>query len=725
MVSVLVQRQQREAATRKERLLAARRTAAELSVRQARAYQSQKRQQELCVREDARAMWVQAQAREVATIDSVIARNAAAGDAARHAAGDFEAALQTEACAEDVAWQAERQLEAARHRLAVVYTRSIAHERTRPAREAEQRRTAVSAVEEACTARVVAAAKASPPRPALAVLSSLRAPAMATHTPHASIPVPQRARSPAAADAAADSRAWRMSDAAPHAHVTLHRAAPASSDAEETPAASARVEACAFAEAAADALEEGPAQHRTAQARAAERAAAALQLQHDRRQREAAEAQARRERLAAVRAHYREPRPVEERDVEEGGPTAAEGEGGEEAKTAQQEAGGDSGVREPHASERGVQLQAGHAQRGGTSAVSPSSRSGPRTHQRQPDHQQQPHRPVHRGAPPRLSSDQQAYLRSEAEFQAAFLDAPAVMLRLDEQQPREAPLSELLRPVKVADLLYAVAHGPAATPPPTELPSSGPAAARLGTRVLPSAPLHLRSLNALGPADGAAEEVGEEEVAEAEALAPAVGAHQVGTVSHSEGSGSAAVAHAPPASMHHTPPSSPTPSPMRDAAAAVVALSPLTPLPHSAGALGRASPILMEAPMRVATPTGPDVRTRSVSPPVAEEHSSAPLAAASAASSLQAHTPVQQHPEAQRSARVSALTSPATASSRSGAASQDTSRDSSSFTASSSSLPDDSVSTAASSRVPMPVMTAEQLKLALLRLRSRIRSTPV
>ncbi|KAG5507714.1 hypothetical protein JIQ42_08002 [Leishmania sp. Namibia] len=741
MVSVLVQRQQREAAMRKERLLAARQAAAALSIQQARAYQTQKRQQEACVREDARQLWLQSKAHDVAVIDGLMARAATEQGEAQEAAAHHEAKLQMEAYKEAAAWQAERQLEAARHRLAVAFTRTEAHRRAKPAREAEQRRAGVRMTEKARAARVAAAAPAA--CSLWSALGSMQAAPAATHVPHAGVPVPQPRRESLRAAAASLDRAaladaipaaqssprrWRLSHVAPHVHVTLHgaparrftdheeceRSAPVAADDVVPASADAYAEECAAAqEQRAEMLKEG-------QERAAQRAASVLRQQHAKERLQQEEERAQRERLATVKAHYRHPR-------EEG---ATNG----DTRTAATTAGGSANSTLDH----------------------------------------QPRQPHSQRAPQRPTRHQQAYLKGEEEFRAAFVEAPSVVVRLDEQPPCRAPLSDLLRPVKVAELLYSIAH-PVLTDvtPPTPAPHGGSGTAAASSppfpnrgevspsarhpsraRVLPSVPLHMLPFGHHSSAARATAEAAPAPTDKSAATAPLSSGEgscaspppaprgSSGTQSHSLHA--SAEASAALSTMQGDAPLSPeslrrTPSPEKAAfPEELVALSPLTPAPRDGSACVAAS--LSTPPQCSGETLGGlgqaafNMGTSDAAMAYRQQPLEAPggrwavsaSANASVSSSMTERTPVRDRhrccatsPSSLSSSSTATTETAEPASDSSSPYSVEGSSSSSSIDASTSS---GSASSGASSSYRMPVMTAEQLKLALLRLRSRIKS---
>lgn len=757
MVSVLVQRQQRETAIRKERLRAARQAAAALSIEQARAYEKQKRQQEACVREDARQLWLQSNARDVAAIDGLVARATTEQGEAQEAAGHYEANLQAEAYEEAGAWKAERQLEEARHRLAVAYTRTDAHERAKPAREAEQRRAAVRVTEKVRAARVAAAAPAA--LSLSSVLGSMQGAPVATHVRHASVPVPQPsleslrnvAASPtgaalgnAAPAAPLPLRRWRISHVAPHVHVTLHGAPThrvtareenevstlAAADDEVPASAGAYAAECAAVQQQRDeVLKDG-------QERAAQRAASLLRHQRAKELQEEEEQQAQRERLAAVKAHYRHPH-------EEGTPSGGK---------------------------KGAALEGGTYPATVATGSSSSSSGSPNHQHRRPQGQRTPQRPA---------CHQQAYIKGEEEFRAAFVEAPPLVVRLDEQPLRRAPLSELLRPVKVAELLYSIANSVPVDPTPStqaphhgsgaasalspsfpmtgELPPSAQPSAR--ARVLPSVPLRMLPLDERSSAARAtAEAAPEDKAAAATPLSTGEDGCSLPPPPAPRGSSGA-----PRASLQASAGASAAPSPMRldvpvnrashartpspEKAAAVeevVALSPLTPVPPAAAicvAESPSSPPCAEGTLRELAQSAANTGVSDVAMAYRQQpltvsggrratsaHANA-SASPSALSSMMERTPA--HHRHRRSATPpSSLSSPTTTTttetaeplsgSSSPASVGGSSSSSNGIDASSSSY--GSASTSGSSRHPMPVMTAEQLKLALLRLRSRIRS---
>ncbi|XQJ24517.1 hypothetical protein NXY56_000408 [Leishmania guyanensis] len=748
MVSVLVQRQQREAAMRKERLLAARQAAAALSIQQARSYQRQKQHQEACVREDARQLWLQSNARDVAVIDGLVARATTEQGEAQEAAAHYEASLKAEANEEVAAWQAERQLEAARHRLAVAYTRTEAHERMKQAREAEQRRAAVRVTEKARAVRVAAAAPAA--LSLSSVLGCMSAAPVAMHVPGASVPVPQASRTslrtaaaPTAGVTPVDApRRWRISHAAPHAHVTLHSApthhvAPreegersvmaAVDDVVPASAGTYAEECVAVQQQRDDVLTDG-------QERATRRAASVLRQQRAKELQKQQEEQAQRERLATVKAHYRHPR---EESVPSGGKEVTGMEGGTHPVTATTGSSSNGSLDDQH-------------------------------------HHPQPQRPLQR-----LTRHQRSYLKGEEDFRAAFVEAPPVVLRLGEQLPRRAPLSELLRPVRMEELLYSTAHADprnltlstpvphygsstaaAVVSPPfpmaAEMPPSMQPSAK--ARVLPSAPLRMLPLDhCSSPACATTES------------APADKDAGVTPLSIGEKSASPLPAprdpnDAPPTSLHVSPAGSTALSPMRvgvlvghgslgrmtspERAAGteeVVALSPLTPVPPATSACVAESPSSPpkhsgEAPgelgQGVTSMGASDATLAYGQQPLAEPEGRWATSARATtpalppvSSSMTECTPVRHRYRCNAtppsSLSSSSATTTETAEPVSGSSSPTSVGSGSSSGIDASSPSNETTSSGGSSRYPMPVMTAEQLKLALLRLRSRIKSVQV
>ncbi|KAG5511383.1 hypothetical protein JKF63_07346 [Porcisia hertigi] len=737
MVSMLVQRQQREAAMRKERLLAARQEAAALSIRQARSYQNQKRVQETCVREDARQQWLESQTRDVAVIDGLLVRISTEQGEAQEAAARCKAHLQAEACKEAAAWRAERQLEAARHRLAVAHTRVEAHERAKLGHETELRRAAVREMEKVRAAR--AAATAPAPFSLSSVLGSMQAPSVATHAPVASIPVPQPSReplrtaAPSKAGAAPDDaplatqsapRRWRMSQVAPHVHVTLHgatthRAATSEkTDIGDVTAADEAVPASAdaYAKECAAIQQRKSKLLKDGQERAAQRAASVLCRQRAMELQQQEEDYAQKERLAAVKTHYRHP--FEEK------PTTDSGEG---------------------AAAKGDACTATAV---GTTTTTTTTTS---------DHPPKPQNPSHRP-----TRHQQAYLKGEKEFRAAFVEAPPVMVRLDEQPPRRAPLSELLRPVKMTDLLYSLAHrlpADAVTLTPTQKDEFGasPAVSRHSSmtggapkavqpsaraRVLPSVPLRTLPLDhrtSVSPETTEPAPAGKTAVdaplsnSEEACVSPPPPRRDSNDPLRAPLHASAEALTAPSTMQldvqvdYTSPPR--TPSPKKDVAAEeVVAISPLTPVPLSCA----------EVPL---ADLGDEPTGRSA-PDAIVTHQKQPLAALggrwtpsghpststslSESSSRKERTPGHHRhnrsftPSTPLSTSIAATSEATDLASGSSSASSEESSGTSGIDASSSSK--DSSSIGGSSCYSMPVMTAEQLKLALLRLRSRIRS---
>ncbi|KAK7198070.1 hypothetical protein NESM_000762700 [Novymonas esmeraldas] len=672
MVTVLVQRQQREAAMRKERLRAARAAAAELSVQRARAYATQKQQQEARVHEDARQLWVESRLRDVAAIDGLVQRAVAVRGEAVAAAASLEAELQSSAREEATAWQAERQLESARARLAAAYARAEEHERLKPTQEAAQRRAAVRAGERARAARVVAAVATS----SRSVLESLQAPPVATGVPRASIPVAQPMRSPPSATPP-PCRPWRLSDAAPHAHVDMYAAPTQRSDDDH--AATAAAAADTHAAECAAAQQDKAQLLRDSQERAVQRAASVLRSQHATEQQRQEAQQAHRERLAAVRVQYRHPRRENEDEDDGDGVSAAPAEA---ASSGELSVGVGGGPRSPPTRAAAAAADA---------VIGEAEDQSRRQHHRLA---QQPTRPTRH---------QQVYWRGEEAFRAAFVEAPPVVLRRgDDVAPRRAPLSHVLQPVALADLLYTGAappHAPAAAAMQQPLASAAVAsldgrpttAPTMHARVLPSAPLHVAALQhssvAAVPADAA-----------------------VVDRSASTGDGGSAPRSPtePTVSPHQTTPERPA------VGEEVVALSPLTPAPPSMLCPTAASVRLPQGqrpqtPVRVPAPrTHADERLGERTPPPPP-----PLSSASSSSSA---SPTASRDAAESTSGSSSPTS----------AVESDAGDTSSSTAAttlSTTLSADSLCASSTARLSMPVMTAEQLKLALLRLRSRITST--
>lgn len=795
MVTLLVQRQQREATQRKERLLAARQAAAQLSVQQARSYKDQKRKQNEDIREDARQMWLQAQAHDLQMIDALVQRNVARQSDGDEAAAQVQADLQRTACAEDAAWQAEHQLEAARHRLAVAYTRTEQYAQRRPQEAAQRRREAVRSNERQRAARVAAAAPSV--RPLADVMRSLRAAPVATDNRAASIPVASLAVRemktdgsaakdshtrggvpPASSDASPRPR-WRMSSAALHAKVVVH-VSDGQHNSEVQDLAARRtgeVKDLAMDDGSGDEMTDEAAHHTThtyalecastqarreqtrtdGLAKAVQRATAALRRQHDERTQAEAARQALRERMAAVKAVYRHPR---EEAPEEAAATAA----------------ATASATAPLSTEAGVSE--------GLADPSALSSPPPPPPQRPPPQRPPPQRAPPQRAPPHgLTRQQQAlkaYRECEDDFRATFIDGPPVAVQISPAAPRTASLQELLRPAQVADLLYAEAPAPAAATPPSvmrrekeeeELPLQQPSP----SRVLPSAPLHMQPLHP-HQAEHRVRDVSpdvqvsrpEHHLIPPEAKRSQSQQHGPQSVPGSQGgSGGSAVApqvfarephryagrasSSPPLASpiqieqsalpaQHPPPqpspavSTPPPPPRPVTAEEEVALSPLTPAP-------------VAATERVAIP----VATKMMSPP---PHSSthakdAPLSSHSSPAVSAATTPLRTPPwhtqprhsesqQASHSEAAAAVTSSASSPPQTGTT--ETSRmsdvpaaegsagdalSSSVFSSSSSSSGSDSCGSASSRRHPMPTMTAEQLKLALVRLRSRITAAQV
>lgn len=687
MVTVLVQRQQREAAQRRERLHAARQAAAALSVQQARSYRAQKHKQTEDVRNDALQRWQEAQSAEMAALDALVRRGAAQQNDGNEAAAQHEADAQRTACTEAAAWRSEHTLEAARHRLAVAYTRTEAHVRQRPQMVAQQRREAVRSAEKARAARVAASPAVVPS--AADVMRGLHAAPVATDVRAASIPVSspvadsvrdagerEREESATAGRTSLVPRRWRMSSVAPHAKVTVHTArshSPTVHSGEESDAdgvtdvqraTQAYAEHCAAQHAAQEQVRVD------GQQRAAQRAAAALRQQHEAQAEVEGAERNQRERRAAVRELYRNPR--------------------------------EETVEVPAEKEDGAQ---------------PASPSPPL----------QP-------APLRgLTRQQQAqcvYREGEAGFRATFVEGPPVAVAAVPPSPRTASLEALLRPADVADLLYTTSDAPA-----VRQREEGRQAVAVEetwqSRVLPSAPLRMLSLH--------------------RAAAPSTAA--------------------PPsqAAQPPSPPASPLPqenraaSPIRPMAAPVPA-APAPPAALANAAPQRAAELTEEIDMSPLKPPSTVVTDKSagmaieppssappskqqpvlMSPVAAPTHaaavkvSSPPRAAVAAVSQpssvlLSAATTPMRTPARRQhdGGNVSPSTTASSASSPSSAStgSRITEGSPAVHSSEASSLMESSgfsgTTASSSTRHPLPTMTAEQLKLALLRLRSRIATAPM
>ncbi|KPI86681.1 hypothetical protein ABL78_4239 [Leptomonas seymouri] len=749
MVTVLVQRQRREAAQRKQRLLAARQAAAQLSVQQARSYKEQKRKQEEDVREDAHKAWMQAQTRDLQAIDALVQRGIAQQNDGHEAAARLQADGQREACAEGVAWQAEHELEAARHRLAVAYTRAEAHKRQVPRVAAQHRREAVREAERMRAARVAAAPSSA--LPLAEVMRSLRAAPNATANRKASIPVAYPADVPSDEGAAASPgssssarRHWRMSCVAPHAKVTVHvsdepfrsacsercegelkdDAVGGEDTTHEVSAGALQRATHAYALECATALVQREKTLTDGQHKAAQRAASALRRQHEERMQAEAARQAQWERLAAVKAAYRHPREADENSPRKQNDDAAAAQ---------------------------VTTQAG------TADVSrPIVGSTPSPHRASPHSLARQHQV------------QKVYRESEDDFRATFIDGPSVAVHAGASAPRTAPLSELLRPAQVADLLYSVAHGASlssaatgATPPsPSSLPGRG-AAKTVGmqrevppTRVLPSAPLRMQPL--YPPAESTTADSSRAHSGGAGSPSQPVARPGSGNLSAVPCTGgwpaSSLTEGERPAVADGAQRNCTLPQPLvrethHDVTRVRSPSSSLHEAPRKAGEEPlevAVSPLKPAAIARGGQRGGPDQAPSSPPPqqPMHEGNANVSEADARAAVATQSKEQEVIHVSSRPSTAVSAATTPLNTPSRH--SHQHTDKLSSSSTSTPLSGTDEqsrlsglasgdsgssvdssgsSASTGSSSSLhPLPTMTAEQLKLALIRLRSRIKT---
>ncbi|KPA80762.1 hypothetical protein ABB37_04215 [Leptomonas pyrrhocoris] len=769
MVTVLVQRQRREAAQRTERLRAARQAAAQLSVEQTRFYMDQKRRQAASVREDARQRWMQAQARDVDAIDALVQRGIAQQSDGHEAAARLHADGQREACEEAAAWHAEHELEVARHRLAVVYTRAEAHERHAPHIVAQRRRAAVRDVERKRAARVAAAPASA--LPLAEVMRSLRAAPVATENCTAGIPVAYPAELRHPNDAAASSprssspeqRRWRISDVAPHARVTVH--APddpprgervernagevrnlavgvEDTDSEEK-ADPVRHATHAYALECASALAQREKTLTDGQQKAAQRAASALRRQHHERMQAEAARQAQRERLAAVKDVYRHSR-------EEISAEAAQKQSGNAAAGAAAQ----------------VSTQSGNAD-----AFGDVGNSAPPP---QPS-------PPPRASPHGLTRQQQAqkmYRTCEDDFKATFVDGPPVAVHAERSTTRTAPLEELLRPAQVADLLYSHAHeSPSratridtAQPPPSS--AGGDATATTATiargdappasRVLPSAPLHMRPLHPYGETSCTTTNYDSNNNANSPGGSPYSPAQRA---VNPEGSGRVQDGSASPQPfvrethrgvmgvpsstlsplMHVravTPPvqqqtSSLSSSPPRVTAPSAekrsqeIAMSPLsTAAAVTVGDGRKVSPEPIPSPSQPPPPALPpsspqqlmqeEVVNAAETAVVHVSHRSSTTV--SAATTPLSTPPRPVHPHAAKSPPSSSTSTPLSSAAEDSHLSSVTSEGSSGGSSSMDSSGASASTGSSSLRHPLPMMTAEQLKLALVRLRRRIKT---
>lgn len=152
MVSLRVLEQQRAEQERKDRLESARRLGAQLGVDSARRYVHQKKQQEAFVHTVVKEQWLLEKQRKEATLERIAFEGQMRqGEGMRNAKAYFNQSANR--CLDEVsAWEAERQLESERHRVALERQRLdalqkehedfVLAERRQKVREAEQARTA-------------------------------------------------------------------------------------------------------------------------------------------------------------------------------------------------------------------------------------------------------------------------------------------------------------------------------------------------------------------------------------------------------------------------------------------------------------------------------------------------------------------------------------------------------------------------------------------------------
>lgn len=444
MVSLLVQRQQREAADRQQRLRMARQTASQISIQQTKSYQKQKKQQLIAVQRDAHHQWQQQQQQSCATIDLLLHRAEEHRGGAAVEASDFTAAVQQHAGEEAAAWRAESSLESARHRLAVAVHRSREMELRQPSVEAMQRRQKVREVERHRAAKVAAAPE---PLGFREVLKTMQSPSSRQNNSAAtSWPVPAvlQASRPAVATPADQNgrwnaeavsedtdvlrqRRWRLSEKAPQAAVVLQREAAGQkyqsgcSRGEEKGEGATAV---AAARAQQTMMEERQAEEQLAMEagvqRAGARASVVLLAQQQAERQLAREVAAKQARRAEIREVYRLPREEEENDAAAG-----------------------SGDALPYEM----------------------------TYRQQAEQQQR---------------------RAEEEFCSIFVEGPLVPVKAVRPPPQQILFGQLLKPAQLSDLLYETE-----APPHhrwTSPPGSGAAGRGRWSQVLPSAPLVMRSL---------------------------------------------------------------------------------------------------------------------------------------------------------------------------------------------------------------------------------------
>lgn len=161
MVSIQYQRKQAEEVARKERLQAARRVAADASIRNAKRYEAEKQRQRAAVRGELEAHWRAETLEKQATVQRLLDDAFVKQGKGMRQAAEAVRAERHAAHTEVAAWEAERQLESARHRLAVAAQRAEQQAQEQPRTDFVERKRLVRELEKQRTALVLA----KPPAP--------------------------------------------------------------------------------------------------------------------------------------------------------------------------------------------------------------------------------------------------------------------------------------------------------------------------------------------------------------------------------------------------------------------------------------------------------------------------------------------------------------------------------------------------------------------------------
>lgn len=139
---------------RKARLIAARRVAANLSVQQARSYQTQRELQSGAVRADLERQWAEGVQLQKQEVGCILAEGIAKRGGGMKEAAAYTISQKERANTEMGAWKAEYALEDARYRLAITTARVQRRQKHRPLEEFAKRRQNIMTAERARAAKM-------------------------------------------------------------------------------------------------------------------------------------------------------------------------------------------------------------------------------------------------------------------------------------------------------------------------------------------------------------------------------------------------------------------------------------------------------------------------------------------------------------------------------------------------------------------------------------------